>query len=64
MELWHEDSVCRRSGAQRECCKVPEWGLAGGAGTWGHPMGTSPGSLCLERNESGVGEGMWSCGVL
>lgn len=63
MELWHEDSVRRRSGAWQECCKVLEWGLAGGDGARGHPMGTIGVSLYLGKNESAVGEGMWSSGV-
>lgn len=53
----------RRSGAWQECCKVLEWGLAGGDGARGHPMGTIGVSLYLGKNESAVGEGMWSSGV-
>lgn len=64
MELWHEDSVCRRSIAWWVCYKVLDLGLTGGDGARGHPMGTIPGSLFLGRNESDVGEGMWNSGVL
>lgn len=39
VELWHEDSVRRRSGAWQECCKVLGCCSAPGADVWSSGCG-------------------------